>query len=250
MSEQVLAAEGGGGLHIGEIPTWAEWHVFGLTLNGQTILGTLLAAAVVIGLGLFVRAKISSGVPNGVQLFFETITKFIREQVESVVGLRVAPYLVPLCLALFVFILASNWIVVLPLHHWVPPPTSSVNLVYALTLVVFVGWHADGIRRHNPAKHLVNITRGHYPPLAPLWLLEQFFVYPVSLSLRLFGNIFAGTILLSLFAMLPAAVSWIPNAGWKLFDMFIGLIQALIFVLLTIMYFSETIHHESEAEAH
>ena len=246
MSEQVLAA--GAGLDIGS--HWATWHVFGLTLHGDTIIGTLFAGAVVVGLGLLVRAKISSGVPSGVQLFFETIIKFVRDQVESVVGVRIAPYLVPLGMALFVFILAANWIVVLPLHHWIPPPTADVNMVYALTLIVFVGWHVDGIRRRNPGKHLANITRGHYAPLAPLWLLEQFFVYPVSLSLRLFGNLFAGTILLSLFAMLPPVISWLPNAGWKLFDMFIGLVQALIFVLLTIVYFSETIHDESEAEAH
>lgn len=246
MSEQVLAA-GGASIQIGE---HTEWHVLGLTLNVDTIIGTLIAAAVVIGLGLFVRAKITSGVPNGVQLFFEAVTKFVRGQVEAVVGLRIAPYLVPLCLALFVFILAANWIVALPLHHWIPPPTADVNLVYALTLVVFVGWHVDGIRRRNPGRHLINITKGHYAPLAPLWLLEQFFVYPVSLALRLFGNMLAGTILLTLFALLPPAISWLPNAGWKLFDLFIGFVQALIFVMLTIMYFSETIGTENEQEAH
>lgn len=240
MSEQLLADTN---IEVGDHP---EWHLFGLTLNADTIIGTLIVSAVVLGLGFFARAKLTSGVPNSVQLFFETITRFARDQVESTIGVRVAPYLVPISLSLFVFILASNWLGVLPIHHWIGPPTADVNLVYALLVVVFIGWHVDGIRRYNPGKHLVNITKGHWAPFAPLWLLEQFFVYPVSLSLRLFGNIFAGGILLTLFTLLPSYISWLPNAGWKLFDMFIGLIQAIIFVLLTIVYFSETIGEGEE----
>lgn len=245
MSEQVLAAAS---IEVGQHP---EWHVLGLTLNADTIISTLIVSAIVLGLGFFVRVKVTSGVPNSVQLFFETVAKFARDQVESTIGVRVAPYLIPISLALFVFILTSNWLGILPIEHTLGlgPPTADVNLVYALMVVVFVGWHVDGIRRYNPAKHLVNITKGHWAPFAPLWLLEQFFVYPVSLSLRLFGNIFAGGIMISLFTLLPPTVSWLPNAGWKLFDMFIGLIQAIIFVLLTIVYFSETIGSESE-EAH
>lgn len=241
MSEQVLAATN---IQVGEHP---EWHVFGLTLHADTIIGTLIAATIVVGLGLLVRAKITSGVPGGVQLFFESVTKFVRDQVESAIGLRTAPYLVPAGLVLFIFILTCNWMAVLPVHHWLAPPTSDVNLVYALTAAVFIGWHIDGIRRNNPAGHLVKITKGHYTPFAPLWLLEQFFVYPVSLSLRLFGNILAGSILLTLFTMLPAAISWAPTAAWQLFDLFIGGIQAVIFVLLTIVYFSEAIGSEHEA---
>lgn len=242
MSEQVLAA---GKIEVGEHP---EAHFLGLTFNIDTIASTLIVAAIVVGLGFFVRAKVTSGVPNGVQLFFEAITKFVRDQVESTVGLRVAPYLVPLSISLFLFILASNWFAILPIHHYLAPPSSDVNFAYALAALVFVWWHAEGIRRRRSVgKHFLHITKGHYPPFAPLWLVEQFFVYPVSLSLRLFGNILAGGIMISLFTMLPAAVSWLPNAGWKLFDLFIGAIQALIFVLLTIVYFSENIQDHEEA---
>lgn len=248
MSEQqVLAAA----IEPGNHP---EWNVLGLTLNIDTIIATLIASAIVLGLGFFVRAKATSGVPNGVQLFFETVTKFLRDQVESAVGVRTAPFLVPLSIGLFVFILAANWLVVLPLHHipgldWgITPPTADVNLTYALVAIVFVGWHAAGIRhRRSVGKHFLHITKGHWAPFAPLWLIEQFFVYPASLALRLFGNLIAGSIMLSLFTLLPATISWAPNAAWKLFDMFIGAIQALIFALMTIIYFSETLGDE---EAH
>jgi len=68
--------------------------------------------------------------------------------------------------------------------------------------------------------------------------------------LRLFGNIFAGGIMVSVIALIPPYILWLPNAGWKLFDMFIGVIQALIFTLLTLIYFSEAVGSEDEAAHH
>jgi F-type H+-transporting ATPase subunit a len=56
--------------------------------------------------------------------------------------------------------------------------------------------------------------------------------------LRLFGNIFAGTIMVALIAAMPAFILWAPDILWKLFDAFIGLIQAFIFGLLTVLYLS------------
>lgn len=67
---------------------------------------------------------------------------------------------------------------------------------------------------------------------------------PVSLALRLFGNIFSGTIMLMLIGMFPAYIVPIPNAAWKLFDMFIGVIQAFIFALLTVLYFAKAVKIE------
>src|SRR5699024_3734033 len=117
MSEQVLAAAD---LTVGEHP---EWHFLGLTFNIDTIVGMLIASAIVLGLGFAVRAKITSGPPGGIQLFFETITSFIRSQIESTLGVRVAPFLVPLSLALFVFILTSRWLVLLPVRHLIATPS-------------------------------------------------------------------------------------------------------------------------------
>lgn len=145
MSETVLAAE------TIEVGVHSEWHVFGLTLHADTILSTLVAAAVVIGLGLYVRAKITSGVPNGPQLFFEGVTKFLRDQIETSIGVRTAPFLVPLSIGLFIFILVCNWLVILPLHHYLPPPTADVNLVYPMALMVFFWRQIAGARRHGGA---------------------------------------------------------------------------------------------------
>lgn len=230
-----------------EIGHHSEWHVFGLTLHADTILGTIFAGAVVIGLGLFVRARVTSGVPNGVQLFFEGITKFLRDQIETSIGVRTAPFLVPLSVGLFVFILAANWIVVLPLHHYLPPPTADVNLVYPLALLVFIWRQIAGARQHGgPGRQFLHIAKGHNPMLAPMWILEEI-TSVVSHALRLFGNIFAGGVMLALFALIPAYIAWAPTTLWKMFDMFIGLIQAFIFAFLTILYFAQSMEDREGA---
>jgi F-type H+-transporting ATPase subunit a len=229
-----------------EVGVHSEWHVFGLTLHADTILGTLVAAAVVVGLGLFVRSRITSGVPNGAQLFYESVTKFLRDQVESQIGVRTAPFLVPLSIGLFVFILACNWLVALPLHHYLPPPTADVNLVYPMALMVFVWRQFAGARRHGGGfRQLKHIAQGHQPALAPLWFIEEI-QGVMSHSLRLFGNILAGGVMLGLLGLIPAYITWLPTAGWKLFDLFIGLVQAFIFAFLTIIYFAQSMEDRSE----
>jgi F-type H+-transporting ATPase subunit a len=83
----------------------------------------------------------------------------------------------------------------------------------------------------------------------PINLIEEL-VRPVTLALRLFGNIFSGVIMVSLIALFPAYILWAPDIIWKLFDMFIGLIQAFIFALLTVLYFASVKPDEEGAPAH
>jgi F-type H+-transporting ATPase subunit a len=245
MIEHVLAASGS--IKVGEHP---EVNFLGLTLNIDTVIGTLVASAVVLALGFFVRAKVTSGVPNGAQLFFETITKFLKEQIQSTIGVRTAPFLIPLSVGLFVFLLACNWLSILPAHEFLPPPTADVNLVYPLAILVFCWKHVAGARhRGGPGKQFIHVAKGHKASLAPMWILEEF-TNMTSHALRLFGNVFAGGVMLSLFTLIPPFIAWAPNAGWKLFEMFIGLIQALIFALLTIIYFSQAMESHDEEHAH
>jgi F-type H+-transporting ATPase subunit a len=156
----------------------------------------------------------------------------------------------PLAISLFTFILISNWLSVFEISigdtHLIAPPASDVNFVYALALFVFVAYHTAGARRRGFFKHLKQLTKGHVAFLAPVNIIEEI-AKPISLSLRLFGNMFAGGIMLTLIALFPAYILWAPNAVWKLFDLFVGLIQAFIFALLTILYFSQSTELE---EAH
>jgi F-type H+-transporting ATPase subunit a len=215
----------------------------GMNFNVDTILATAIAAVVVIGLAFFLRSKITAKVPNGVQLFFETVTIQMRDQIESSVGMRIAPFVLPLAVALFTFILVSNWLSVLPVQYGsgelLKPPASDVNFVYALALFVFVFYQIAGMRRRGPLTHIKKLVTGHVSFMAPINVIEEL-VKPVSLSLRLFGNMFAGSIMVALIALFPSWILWGPNAIWKLFDLFVGLIQAFIFSLLTILYFSQS----------
>ncbi|HEX4703077.1 MAG TPA: F0F1 ATP synthase subunit A [Pseudonocardiaceae bacterium] len=228
-------------IKIGDHP---EWHLFGLTLNADTIISTLIASAILVILGFVVRAKVTSGPPGGIQLFFETVTRTLREQIETTVGVRVAPYLVPLSVSLFCFILIANWLSVLPLtingKELLPAPAGDVNLVFALALMVFVWKHVVGARRHHGfGRQIVHTLKGHDPRFAPMWVIEEVSGV-LSHSLRLFGNILAGGIMLQVIAsLLPVFISPVLNGGWKLFDLFIGAVQAFIFAFLTIIYFSQ-----------
>ncbi|MCK0173232.1 MULTISPECIES: F0F1 ATP synthase subunit A [Mycobacteriaceae] len=251
MTETILAADSG--IHVGTHTT-ANW--FGLTVNTDTLLSCAIAGAIVLGLAFFLRAKVtSSGVPSGVQLFWEAITVQTRNQVEAAIGMRIAPFILPLGVALFVFILVANWLAVLPvqysdetgIHELLKPAASDINFAMALAVFVFIGYHAAGFWRRGVLGHPKKVLKGHVAILAPINLVEEI-AKPISLSLRLFGNIFAGGILVALIALFPPWIMWAPNAIWKSFDLFIGAIQAFIFSLLTILYFSQSMeldeHHD------
>lgn len=248
----ILAADSG--IQVGH-HTEADW--FGLTVNTDTVLATAIAAVIVIGLAFFLRAKVTStGVPSGVQLFWEAITVQTRNQVEAAIGMKIAPFVLPLAVTLFVFILVANWLSVLPvqytdssgaIHELLKPPASDINFVLALALFVFVCYHLAGIWRRGILGHPLKVVKGHVAILAPINVVEEI-AKPISLSLRLFGNIFAGGILVALIALFPPWIMWAPNAIWKAFDLFVGAIQAFIFALLTILYFSQSMeldeHHD------
>ncbi|MGW4769577.1 F0F1 ATP synthase subunit A [Nocardia sp. NPDC004278] len=226
-------------------------HLWGMDFNVDTIISTTLAAAIVLGLAFYLRAKLTSGVPNGVQLFFETVTVGMRNQVESAIGMKVAPFALPLAVTLFIYILLSNWLSVLPVQYGhgelIAPPASDVNFVYALALFVFIMYQGAGVYRRGIGGHAKQLLKGHtgWGPMVFINVIEEV-AKPLSLSLRLFGNMFAGGVMVSVIALFPFWISWGPNAIWKLFDLFVGAIQAFIFSLLTVLYFSQSMSLENE----
>jgi len=248
MIETILA---GTQIEVGE---HHKAHWLGLTVNTDTIMSTAIAAVIVIALAFYLRSKVTStGVPSGVQLFWEAITIQMRDQIETAIGMRIAGFVLPLAVTIFVFILISNWLAVLPLqyeHNGHPSELLSsaaadINYVLALALFVFFSYHAAGIWRRGIIGHPVKLLKGHVAFLAPINLVEEL-AKPISLSLRLFGNIFAGGILVSLIAIFPWWILWAPNAIWKTFDLFVGAIQAFIFSILTVLYFSQAMELEDE----
>lgn len=210
----------------------------GIPFNVDTLTSTLVAGAILVGLGLYMARRASHGVPSRLQLAFETVVDTVEGQVQSAIG-PVAPFVVPLAVTLFLFILLANWLAVIPSGHhpeYLPPPTADVNLTYALALLV-MGWAVVvGLKRRG----IKNYVKGYFKPywyMFPINMIEQA-AKPVSLSLRLFGNLFAGGIMLLLISLLPPLILPPFNIIWKVFDLFIGAIQAVIFALLTILYFA------------
>ena len=251
------ASEGGGGtsITIGEHTTR---EIAGLTFNIDTIISTLVAGGIVLVLAFVARRALTrttpDHVPTKVQLVWETIVKQVNTQVADNLG-RVHPFVVPLAVALFFFILIANWLELLPTEinhdlHLLPAPTADTNLTYALALLVIISTWVYGVREKGLKGYLKHFLEP-FPVLLPLNILEEL-IKPLTLALRLFGNIFAGGIMLALIGLIPWYGLWIPNLVWKLFDMFIGGIQAFIFALLTVLYFgmAGAGHGDDHDEAH
>jgi F-type H+-transporting ATPase subunit a len=223
--------EGGTGIEIGHHTTF---ELGGFTFHADTMLSTVIAGAVVIGLGLLLRRSASNEVPGKLQLAWEALIEWVTEQVESNLG-RLQPFVVPLAVTLFVFILVANLVEIVPTNHLVPPATADVNLAYPLALLAFVSATVYGIREQGIKSFAKGLTQP-YAIMTPINIIEEI-AKPVSLSLRLFGNIFAGGVLLSIIGLLPFFLTPLGIVPWKLFSIFIAAIQALIFSLLTILYF-------------
>ena len=132
-----------------------------------------------------------------------------------------------------------------------PAPTSDINLPLAMALYVIVMVHRAAIKNRGVGGYFKHYFAQPFP--AKLFFVNAFMnvieelVKPVTLTLRLFGNLFAGGLMLSLLAALvvwkfgPGVIGGVLSVPftvvWKLFDMAIGAIQAFIFALLTILYF-------------
>jgi F-type H+-transporting ATPase subunit a len=238
-------------IHPGEHP---EGHLFGMTFNLDTIWVTVVAGGIVVALGFWARAQLTKDtedhVPTKLQLVWEFVVNEVNTQVEGNLG-KVNPFVVPLAVALFFFILIANWIEVIPTElnenvHLLPSPTADTNLTYAMAAIVIIGVWGFGIRQKGLRGYLKHFLEP-YPYLLPLNILEEL-VKPITLALRLFGNIFAGGIMIALIAgLVSLAPGNIPIGGvlagllnvvWKLFDtLFLGALQAFIFALLTVLYF-------------
>jgi len=261
MSIIVQAAD----IKIGE---HVEREFLGITFNMDTIWTMLIAGVIVVGLGFWARKQLTrsteSHVPTKLQLTWEFVINEVSSQVEDNLG-RAHRTVVMLAFAEFFFILVCNWLEMIPSEpnedwHFLPSPTADTNLTYAMAIVVIVAAWIYGIQTRGAKAYFSHFLQP-FPFLLPLNIIEEI-TKPISLALRLFGNIFAGGILLALIGSLTHwTVGALPVGGvlsvffavlWKLFDMAIGLIQAFIFALLTVLYFGQAAGsgHDDHDEQH
>jgi F-type H+-transporting ATPase subunit a len=212
-------------------------HVAGLTIYLDVVWTTLIAAAIVLGLGLRMRAKATSGVPGKLQLIWELLVEQVTDLAQSAIGPEGIPF-VGLGLTIGLFVLVCNWLAFIPTGDpgYLAPPTGDVNLPLALALIVFFTVHYNSVKARGLGGYFKHYAQP-YAALTPINIIEEI-TKPITLTFRLFGNIFSGVLMITVIVtLIPPYLSWIGLAVWKPFDeLFIGAIQAFIFGLLTIMY--------------
>ena len=197
-----------------------------------------------LGLGFLVRKNATKGVPGKLQLAYETIVEQIQDVTDSAIGPQGRRF-VPIALMIFLFTLVCNWLEVLPNtgEDWVPAPTGDVNLPLAMALLVIVWVHIESVRSRGVKGYLSHYAQP-YKALIPINVIEEI-TKPITLTFRLFGNIFSGGLMVVVMSsLLPFYASFAGQMIWKPFDMAIGLIQAFIFALLTILYFGMAMSHD------
>ena len=226
------------------------------TFNYDSLISSAIAILATLGVAFWIRSKLQAREPSKVQAIFEwgydLLRGLIKENVEA--G---ALFIIPLALTLFLYILVANWLEILPLGLFpiLHGANADLNQTLAMALIVIgiVQWYS--VRVLGWRGYLRRFTKPFELPLAariaftPFNILEEL-VKPLTLSLRLFGNIFAGAVMIALIAGIGnVALPGVGTAGgavlgtiglvvWKAFDViFIGFIQAFIFMLLTVIYF-------------
>ena len=249
----------------------------------DTMLVTGFVACLILGFSLWLKGRIIEGAPVGAQNAVEAIVGFVNDTVRDNFPVH-NPLIAPLALTLFVFIFLCNFFDILPAYllghiaHGLgapafrPVPTNDLNLPVAMALVVFamvlyyefklkpVHFIKDLLLQpfasllldsKNPIVKLLGVII--IPLNLTLKLIEEL-AKPLSLSFRLFGNMFAGEVIFLLIASLLLVGSMddlmsaggvvseimglLVGLGWSLFHMFIGLLQAFIFMILTVVYLS------------
>jgi F-type H+-transporting ATPase subunit a len=238
------------------------------TLNYDSVISSFIAVVVTVLIAFWVRSKLKEGQPGKVQAIFEWGYDQLRGLIKTNVS-DDALFIIPLALTLFLYILIANWIEIFPLAIFpiLHGANADLNQTLAMGLIVIIVVQWYSIRVLGLRGYLKRFTKPFELPLParivfiPLNILEEA-VKPVTLALRLFGNIFAGAVMIGLIASLAGLQ--LPVVGtigatvlgsvvlivWKSFDViFIGFIQAFIFMLLTVIYFGaarEGLEHEHQ----
>lgn len=240
-------------IDVGDYP---HWHLFGLTFDANVVVSSLVAMLIVVILGVVLRRVVTDGVPGKFQVLWEMVTvELVGALAESAIPKNYKKF-VPVGVTIFVYLLVCNLMSLIPTslrpgqtYDILPPPASDINLPLALAAFVIIWMHVESVRARRPGGYIRHYFQPHWL-FSPINAIEEI-VKPVTLTLRLFGNLFCGVILLSLIQVLiPVWGFWPLEFIWKAFDgLFIGPLQAYIFMLLSILYFGmgmETVDHEHE----
>ena len=252
-------------IYIAHHLTQLKGTLFGETVHLDTIVTALLLG--VIGLWLLHSAarKATPGVPGKWQAAIELLVDFVDDQVKSVYpGNR--SFVGPMALTVFVWVVLMNAMDFLPIdvltlgtsafaHEWRPVPTADVNTTFALALSVFGLMIFFNIKVKGLGgwlHELLCAPFGSNPLLWPFNLAFQFVEYvskPLSHSLRLYGNMYAGELIFLLLwvwaasGLTGAFFGALLGLGWAIFHILIVVLQAFIFMMLAAVYIAMAHEH-------
>jgi F-type H+-transporting ATPase subunit a len=221
------------------------WEVLGLSLHGQVFLVSWLVIFLVVGASLLGTSSITE-VPRGIwQNAMEAVVEYVQNIAKSQIGKDFKEW-VPFIGSLFLFIFVSNWLGALvpwKLIHLpegeLAAPTNDINTTISLALLTSATYFYGGIKKKGFSYF------GKYlqptPILLPINILEDF-TKPLSLSFRLFGNVLADELTISVLTLLVPILIPLPI---MILGLFAGSIQALIFATLAAAYIGESVegHH-------
>jgi F-type H+-transporting ATPase subunit a len=246
-------------------------HVAGIEFDLAVIAMILITSIIVFVLAMLSVRNISVTNPTKLQNFLEWVIEFVQNIIGTSMDLKKGrPYLI-LGLTLIMYIFVGDMLglplgIVTEVHHgatflgmdlfldgeeeahiaWWKSPTADVAVTGALTLIVVLLTHIEGLRL-NTKHYFKHYVEPHWLFL-PLALIKEV-SKPLSLALRLYGNIFAGEVMI---AVILGMGAWgIPAlVVWQGFSVFVGAIQAFVFCMLTMVYMSQAIVHEEHGEQH
>jgi F-type H+-transporting ATPase subunit a len=216
---------------VGMAPQPAPWANF-VTMQ-------LLVALIIVVLFAFLRPRLSPDRPGKLQHTFELIYNFLHEQADEQVGHEGHRYLAYFG-TIFIFILFSNLIGVIP---GLEAPTMTPSVPAGCAMATFFYYNIVGIQANGILKYLGQFA-GPMLALAPLMIpieIVSHLARPLSLTIRLFANMYAGEQVTMVFLKLTFFL--IPAAFMGL-HVFVSFLQAYIFMLLTMMYVSQAVSHE------
>lgn len=238
--------------HLTHVETGTGFWTFNLdTLFVSIFLGTLA-----LSIFYFIMKRSTSDTPHGMQNFIEMIFDFVDGQVRDTYHGK-SKLIAPLALTIFVWIFLMNLMDLLPvdffyvlgkffksdfLHNMKIVPTTDPNLTLAMSISVFLLIIIYNIT----SKGIIGVLKEiFFQPFGPYLFIVNFFLKlieelakPISLGLRLYGNLYAGELIFILIALLPWFIQWILGGPWAIFHILVITIQSFVFMVLSIVYLS------------
>ncbi|MFO1373769.1 MAG: F0F1 ATP synthase subunit A [Agitococcus sp.] len=212
-----------------------------------------------------IAKKADSGVPSGVQNFVEMIVEFVDSNVKDTYHGK-SSLIAPLALTIFCWVFLMNLMDLIPvdfipvvaqalgLHYMKVVPSTDPNVTLGMSISVFMLILFYSIKMKGVGGFAGELALNPFNPKNPI--LKAFFIpinlilegvtliaKPVSLGLRLFGNMYAGELIFILIALLPFGVQWLLSVPWAIFHILVITLQAFIFMMLTIVYLSMASEH-------